>query len=167
MSGTQLPLATGVNTVVICPDLKLRNTLIRAIEAMSESRIKPALKSDSESAQRAHYAPAISSLIINTASPDMHQTLGEHYVALAVAVADREAAAKRAVEVFEAAGFAARFFSQAEPEFPDGFLYFVVVPALKGIVLMCWPTPEAVTPDLIPLLPKREPWTPADLEITE
>lgn len=158
-------LLPGVNVVAICPDLKLRNTLIRAIQAMSG--ISPVMKSDSESAQRAHYAPAISRLIINTASAAMHAKLGKHSVALAVVVEDRVAGAERARAVFENAGYVATVHTQAEPEFPDGFLTFVAAPDLDGITLMCWPRPQDVTEELRRTLPRNFPWTPADLEIAE
>src|SRR5262249_39094040 len=92
-------LRVGVHVITVCPDLKLRNTLIRAIQVVAG--IKPVLKSGSESAERAHYAPAVSKLIINTAVSRMHELLGPHSVVLALEVAgDRVAAAHTAAGVF-------------------------------------------------------------------
>ncbi len=145
-----------INVVGICPTEKVRNALIAAIEAAGGPR--PGMKSDSESAKRAHYPPMMSKIILNTASAKMHQLLGKHYLVLAVEAKDRASAAERAKKAFEDAGFPAQIHSRAEPEFPDGFLIFIQVPAMKGIVLMIWPTPDAVTPELAATLPKREPW---------
>jgi len=157
----QSEVNVGVNVVAICPNREVRNTLIRAIQ--ETSGIRPVLKSDSESASRAHYAPAPAKLIINTASERMHRLLGKHSIALAIEVADRIEAAKVAQRVFKDAGLGATVHTQAEPEFPDGFLTFVSVPALEGIVLMFWPRKEDVSPELMAQLPQREPWTDAEL----
>lgn len=148
---------TGVNVVAVCPNLKLRNTLIRAIEATSA--IKPAQESTSESAQRAHYWPSVSKLIINTAAAYMLQRLGKHSLALAVEVPDRMAAAFLAQQIFRNEDFESTIHPQAEPEFPDGFIVFLQVPALEGILLMFWPRPQDVTPDVVKTLPKRVPWS--------
>ncbi len=156
---TELP---GVNVVAICPNTKAQNALIRAIQ--ETGNIKPAMKSSSVSARRTHYAVAKTKLIINTASDAMHELLGKHSVALAVEVADRVAAANRAKEIFNEEGFEAAVHTHAEPEFPDGFLTFVSVPALEGITLLFWPRNEDVTPDLVSQLPKREPWSDEDLK---
>lgn len=150
----------NLNMVAICPTLDLRNTLIKAIAAAGGP--KPVLKSNSESAQRAHYAPAPAKIIINTASEKMHQILGHHSVAVAIEVEDRIAAAKIAQMTFAEAGYEADVLTQAEPEFPDGFLTFVRIPALMGITLMFWPkseTIQAMDPAALDGLPKREPWT--------
>lgn len=154
----------GLNMVVICPSLSLRDALIRAIQETSKTEkrpdgIVPTQRSDSESARRAHYPPAISQIIINTASQRMHDVLGRHAVAVAVIVEDRIAAAHRARKIFEGAGFEADVYTHAEPEFPDGFLTFVSVEELEGIVLMFWPDRAAVTPELLAQLPAREPWS--------
>jgi len=151
----------AINTVFVCPSLYLRDTVIKAIE--EASGVRPAMKSRSVSANRAHYAPAISRVIINTASPQMHRAIGPHSCVIALEVIDRVDAANRAQKVFEKAGFNAYVETHAEPEFPDGFLVFVAVPALEGIALLFWPRPEDISPEVGAGLPKREVWSDADL----
>lgn len=153
----------GLNIVIVTPgfpDTTLRNALIGAIAAAGGQI--PVMKSDSESAMRAHYAPTLSKAIINTASERMQDVIGFHNAVIAIEVSDQVAAANRAKEVFERAGFPATVHTHAEPEFPDGFLTFVSVPALRGTALMFWPnTPPP--PEVITTLPKRLPWTAEDL----
>ena len=155
-----IALPSGINTVFVCPNLELRDLVIKVIQ--ETSGIKPVRKSDSESAQRAHYAPATAEVIVNTAPEAMHDLLGRTSVALALRVDDRVAAAKIAAMIFAEAGYSAKIQTHAEPEFPDGFVVFVSVKALNGIVLMFWPKPEHVTPELLAHLPKQEPWDAGD-----
>jgi hypothetical protein len=167
MPDQQAQLPAGINTIFVCPgfpDTKLRNALIRVIQ--ETTNIKPVMKSDSDAAKRAHYAPATAKVIINTASPAMHELLGKHIAVPALVVADRVAAASRAKEIFEEAGFPATVHTNAEPEFPDGFIVFVSVPALNGLPILFWPRDEDVmkmNPEVLKTLPRREPWTDADL----
>ncbi len=156
--------SSGINTVVICPNINVRNALIRAIQVTGGA--VPTAKSDSDSATRAHYPPAETRVIINTASASMHERLGPHSVALAVIAVDRVVAAERAREIFKEYGIVATVHRHAEPEFPPDFLTFVTAPELGGIVLMFWPRDEDVSADLISVLPKREPWTDDDIAVT-
>lgn len=149
-------LAQGVNMVVITPTIEIRNALIRVIA--ETSGICPTHSSESESARRAHYAPAKSQLIINTASAEMQTKLGFHVAALPIIVSDTLIAAKKAKGIFEQAGLRAEIIRQAEPEFPEDFIIFVRVYELMGILVMFWPRPEDITPEILAKLPKREPW---------
>lgn len=161
-------LPIGINIVVCSPDLRLRNTLIRAIQETSggpETGIKPAMKSDTQMVRRAHYAPAESQIILNTASPEMSELFGGHHpVAVAIIVPDRVAAAEKAKTIFEEAGYEAKVHTNAEPAFPDGLIVFVIVPALKGIILMFWPDRATIPPEVAANLPQRKLWTQEDLE---
>lgn len=161
------PPPFGYGVVLVCPgfpDTTLRDTLIKALEAAGG--ISPVEMSNSESALRAHYQPAICPLIVNTANPAMHQLLGQHSAAVCVVVdgnaKDRFAAALRIARTFEDAGFPAEIHNQAEPEFPDGFLHFIVVPALKGIAIMVWPNraklEEEYAPEVLRALPEKRSW---------
>ncbi|MHB8710498.1 MAG: hypothetical protein ACYC6X_03050 [Minisyncoccota bacterium] len=150
----------GINSVFVCPNLEIRNALIRAIS--EAGKVRPAMKSDSVSARRAHYASALSKTIINVSSGEMQLVIGPHSSVIAIETANRVDAANCAKKVFNDAGFEATVHTQAEPEFPEGFIVFVAVPALKGIALMFWPRPEDVTPEIGHDLPKRVEWTDAD-----
>jgi hypothetical protein len=168
MSKQPAQLPAGINVVLVCPgfpNTKFRNALIRVIQETGD--IKPVMKSDSAMAKRAHYAPAASKIIINTASPAMHDLLGYHYAVPAIEVEDQKAAANRAKEIFEEEGLEATVHTHAEPEFPDGFIVFVSIPALDGLPIMFWPKEKNVAkmdPAILKTFPKREPWTDADLK---
>ena len=84
----------GVNVVAVCPNLEIRNALIRAIQ--KTGNISPELKSDSQEVKRALYAPAMTRLIINTASDKIRKVLGYPSVALAVEVFNQVKAAQQA-----------------------------------------------------------------------
>lgn len=146
----------GINTIFVCPSLKVRNALIRVLAETGGPA--PILQSESASAKRAHYAPATSKVIMNTPAASMIEALGVHRACIAIEVADRVAAAEKARAIFAEEGFGATVHVDIEPEFPEGFLSFVVVKELDGVILLFWPRPEDVTPELAATLPQRTLW---------
>ena len=89
----------------------------------------------------------------------MHRLLGQHSLVYAVEVEKnaKMPAAETIKRTFNEAGYAAEIFTQAEPEFPDGFIIFIAVPALQGIHIMIWPFVSDITPEIGATLPKRVP----------
>ena len=157
---TPAELPIGIHIVLVTDNTRLRDAFAKAIATVSG--IQPAMTSRSESADRLHYPEARAKLIINTASAAMHERLGRHYAVAAIEVADRVLAAEQAAAVFRVEGFEAVVHRHAEPEFPPDFLTFVQVKEQEGILLMFWPRPQdvqAMAPDLLAQLPKREPWS--------
>ncbi len=162
LKGKELQVDISLNAIFHCPNPQLHSALIKAIGAASG--IYPVQASTSASARRAHYLEAPAKFIINVPSARMQKLLGEHFATLAVVVNDREQAANVAANVFREQGFEAKVHTHAEPEFPEGLLVFVEVPALKGILLLFWPTPETVMQlpeETRKSLPVREAWDAA------
>lgn len=148
--------AVAINTIFVCPSERHRNALIEAIEAAGGP--VPALRSDSSSAHRAHYPSAEAQVIINYPEPKMVQKLGEHVACVAIETADRAYAARRAQDVFSNAGIDSYIVEDSLEEFPKGLLAFLVVPELRGLLMMFWPRKEDVTPEMAATMPKRLPW---------
>lgn len=127
----------GINRITCCSDLRLRNTLIRVIE--KTSGITPNGKGDTSAAKRAYYPEAPARAIINTPSLAVQERLGSPAAVDAIEVDDPVAAAMVARDIFVTCGYEATVHDDVEPELPKGFMAFVVVPALRGLVLLYWP----------------------------
>jgi hypothetical protein len=149
----------GINVVVVTPNRRVRNVLTRVVKEIGG--IVPVAKSETDEVERAHYVPAISKIIINNPSQRTAEKLGSPSVCVAIEVPDRVAAAYKAVEMFNAAGYEATALTEALEEFPPGFLAFVLVPKLKGIAILFAPRDQDVTPELAVTL-RRVPWTDSD-----
>jgi hypothetical protein len=156
MFSKYIGIPTGVSTVVIFPDTKIRDVFVHAIEKVSG--ISPALESVSISADRVLYAPAVTKFICTVASEDMHKLLGQHSVVVGIEVPDRMASAEQAQQIFIDAGYEAILYSHAQPEFPEGLLVFLKVSELKGVVLMFWPRNQDVPLEVAMKLPQRTVW---------
>ena len=130
-------LPVGIGLIVVCGDLRLRNTLIRAIQAAGGP--SPVRKGNTKAVKRAYYDPAQTRVIINAASPEIQEKLGPHCGVATITVGNPAAAAESARKVFQEAGYLARVHTDAEPGLPDGFMAFLSVPALNGILLLFWP----------------------------
>lgn len=119
-------------------DLRTRNVLIKVLDetvGMVPERI-----GNTSAAKRAYYAEALLRMIINVPSPEVDKALGHPCAVDAYEVDDPTAAALKAQEIFEQYGFeGVKVYDELEPEFPKGFMVFVVVPALRGLVLLYWP----------------------------
>lgn len=109
--------------------------------------ILPTGKGNTPAASRAYYPPLTSRLIVNTSAKSMQEKLGMHRVATPIEVDNPTEAGKKTVEILKNLGFEATMNNHAEPEFPEGFMCFVSVPAFGGIIILFWPKepdPEAV-----------------------
>lgn len=156
---------SGMNFIAVCSSLHLRNTLIKAIE--QASGITPIGVGDTKSVERAYYADAMTRSIINSSGPEVMERLGNPCSAAAIEVdGEPTAAAELAREVFEGRNYSATVIDDAETGLPKGFMAFLVVPALRGLVILFWKKKENIDPAIINAWRasgRFAPWSSAEL----
>lgn len=148
--------------ICCCEDLRTRNVLVKVIE--ETTGIAPNAKGNTSAAKRAYYAEAPARTIINNPSIQADARLNYPSAIDAYEVDDPTAAALKAEAIFRQYGYGdVDVIDDLEPELPKGFMVFVVVQALRGLVLLYWPK----VPDEEAIRKFREsgdfgPWTAAD-----
>lgn len=153
----------GVGAHFVFGSLGLRNTVARMVAATTGT--KPGQVRDSESASRLIYGPDPARTIFNTSSPDLLRKLGDPVAGMALFVDNPTEAGRKACEIFQAAGHTVWMDLQAEPEFPSGFLIFVVVPDVKGIVFVF--APKTPDPAMLAQIPQARAFVDADMAAPE
>jgi hypothetical protein len=153
----------GIGLILVFPDKPLQLTVIKAIEA--SSGIKPIGKGNTPLVDRAYYAEAPTRVIINFSRDAIYKELGLISAAVPIEVDNPREAAEKAKEIFKEAGYRATVHTNVEPNLPDGFMAFLVVPAMDRIALLYWPkNPDPVVVDAFRKSGDFGPWTATDYE---
>lgn len=140
---------------------ELQNTMTRVVAATVG--VKPKRVRDSQSARRFNFGANPGMVLFNKSSAELLRTLCNPVVGMMLPVDNTAEAARVACQIFQEASHTAMSISRAEPEFPEGFLVFVVVPDLNGIVLVfCPKTPD---PAMLAQIPADREFVDADVAL--
>lgn len=133
--------------------------LLRAIG--EASGLWPDKKRNTVDVQRAIFAPAATTTIINVTSERMLERINGPVCAMTIAALRPIEAAQHVQMALRRSGIASYVDTDAEPGFPRGFLVFLLVPSLKGIAVVFYA--ERPSADLLSRVPPAEPWSERDL----